>query len=102
MRGVGHTDIQQRDLRAFLAAEIAGNPLSDDELRKATGVSQRHWAERRGAADFPDPNELKSVAQYFGLGRDGYANLLAEFGHIPSTMSHRVRALTIARRRSPL
>lgn len=99
---MGYTDIRLRDLQAFLTAEIAGKPLSDEELRKATGVPRRQWGERRGAGDFPDPNELKSVARYFGLGRDGYANLLAEFGHIPSTMSRRVQALMTAQQLPPL
>jgi hypothetical protein len=93
-----HTDIRERDLQDHLTIEM-GRPFTDDELRKATGLSRRGWRKRNGADDFPSPNELESVAAHFGLD---YINLLAEFGHAPAVMSRRVQALLTAQELPPL
>jgi hypothetical protein len=97
---MAYTDIRERELQAHLAAE--GHTLTDEQLRRATGLSRREWRKRNSAPDFPNPNELESVASHFNMGRDGYVNLLAEFGHAPAIMSRRVQALMNAQERPPL
>ena len=79
------TDRQGRDLQAFLTA-VTGQIVETRELVEAVGLTPAKYYGRgngRSAAeDFPNPMELKAVADHYGLGKDGYGNLLAEFDYL--------------------
>ncbi len=80
------TDRRGRGLKAFLIAEIVGGDVAVEQMLEATGVKPTRWygsgstPGRSEADDFPDPVELRQLADYFNLGDDGWLNLLVEFG----------------------
>lgn len=91
---MARTDKRGRSLRAFLIAEIVGDDIPVEQVREAVGVKRSRWyGDREGsgrvdAEDFPNSEELRSVANYYGLGEDGWLNLLAEFGWLNPGQSY--------------
>lgn len=79
-------DRRGRGLKAFLVAEIVGDDVTIEQMQEATGVKRSRWygdsdtVGRADADDFPNANELYSVAEYYDIGEDGWLNLLVEFG----------------------
>ena len=84
------TDRRGRPLKAFLQAEIARADVTVDELRKACGLTRASYygepsGTGRGFDDtFPNSEELRQVAEYYGLGDNGWVSLLVEFGWLES------------------
>jgi hypothetical protein len=80
------TDRRGRPLKAFLQAEIASADVTVEEMRKACGLTRASYygepsGTGRGFDDtFPNSEELRQVAEYYGLGDDGWVSLLVEFG----------------------
>jgi hypothetical protein len=89
------TDRRGRPLKAFLQAEIAGADVTIEEMRKACGLTRSsYYGEPSGTgrgfdASFPNSEELRQVAEHYGLGDNGWVSLLVEFGWlepIPGTL----------------
>ena len=82
---MARTDKRGRSLKTFLIAEITGQDITVEEIREAVGIKRTRWygdADNPGRAvaeDFPDAMELRSLAQYFNLGENGWVNLMVEF-----------------------
>lgn len=87
---MARTDKRGRTLRAFLIAEIVGDDVPVEQVRNAADVSKSRWydGKRVDADDFPNSEELRSVAEYYGLGQAGWLNLLAEFGWLDQSDTH--------------
>jgi hypothetical protein len=83
------TDRRGRDLKTFLQAEVLARDVTVKELRRACGGlsvaryygdAARGTSGRASADDFPNTEELRHIAEFYGLGDEGYLNLLIEFG----------------------
>jgi hypothetical protein len=79
-------DRRSRPLKAFLQAEIVGADVTIEQVRAACGLTRAsYYGEPSGtgrgfADDFPNSEELRRLAEYYGLGDNGWVSLLVEFG----------------------
>lgn len=85
------TDRKGWNIKLFIEAEIIGEQITVEDLYVACDITKSKYygdpskgvAGRAEAEDFPNPLELRNVAEYYQLSSLDFLNLLVEFGWGP-------------------
>lgn len=85
------TDRKGRNIKLLIEAEIVGEQITVEDLYVACDITKSKYygdpskgvAGRAEAEDFPNPLELRNVAEHYQLSSLDFLNLLVEFGWGP-------------------
>ena len=75
MLGVSRTDTNGRSLESLLTYVLDG--VGAHDIQQALGVSAATYYRRKGQDEYPNAEELRLIARYFGMN---FVSLLSVFG----------------------